>query len=175
MLRATRQALADFHALARWAREQGCADIAIWGFSLGAWLAGLYLCRTDLASRAILTTPVVDLARGVRELAFCHPVRAALAGENLNLSTLNLTAHQPRIPPERILICQSSYDLFVPSETFDQLACAWRIPRVHTCPQSHLSVLLSRRSMRVSLNWLAEQFAPSTLPARPPAAVSAAA
>ena len=159
MLRATQQALADFHALARWARAQGCPNVAIWGFSLAAWLAGLYICASDLVSHAILTTPVIDLARAVRELPFCHPVRAALAEENLNLAKLNLTAHKPGISPNRIHICQSAYDLFVPPETLNQLTSAWHIPRVHTCLQSHLSVLISPRSMRVSLDWLAEQFA----------------
>ena len=174
MLRAAQQALADFHALVRWARAQGCPSIAIWGFSLGAWLAGLYICESDLASHAILTTPVIDLARAIRELPFCHPVRAALAAETLSLSKLNLTAFRPRIAPDHIHVCQCEYDLFVPQESFDQLASAWRLDCVHTCAQSHLSVLISPASMRASLDWLAQQFAPAAIRSRPPAPVSAA-
>jgi hypothetical protein len=174
MLRATQQALADFHALAKWARAQGCPNIALWGFSLGAWLAGLCVCGSEAPSHAILTTPIIDLARAVRELPFCHPVRSALAGENLDLAKLNLTAHRPKIPPRQIHVCQCDYDVFVPIETFNQLASAWRLPRVHTCAQSHLSVLLSPRSMRVSIDWLAQQFARAAIPSRPPAAASAA-
>jgi hypothetical protein len=179
MLLATRQALADFHALAGWARAQGCPAVAIWGFSLGGWLAGLYICGETLASHAVLTTPIIDLERAVQELSFCHPVRAALApgtlpygrgsvardaSSELDLSRLNLTARKPRISPDHIHVSQCEYDLFVPPETYKQLAEAWQLPGARFCPQSHLTVLISRQSMRVTIDWLAQQLAPITRP-----------
>jgi pimeloyl-ACP methyl ester carboxylesterase len=167
MLRATNQALADFHALARWALAQGCPNVALWGFSLGGWLAGLYVSGNNLASHAILTTPIIDLARAVRELSFCHPIRASLANSELDLSSLNLSRRAPRIPPQNIRVCQSQYDLFVPNETYAQLTSAWNLPPPSVCPQSHLSVLLSRRSMRGTIDWLAQQFAPLIRPSLP--------
>src|SRR5687768_4018455 len=48
MLMATRQAISDIHALGRWAKAQGCPSVGVWGFSLGAWLTGLYICQSDL-------------------------------------------------------------------------------------------------------------------------------
>jgi pimeloyl-ACP methyl ester carboxylesterase len=175
MLRATRQSLADFHAFARWAREQGTASVTLWGFSLGAWLAGLYICRRDLASSAVLTTPIIDLERAVRELPFCHPIRAALAESTLDFAPLNLAAQKPRISPEGIQVCQCEYDLFVPTETYEQLATSWNLPPA-VCQQSHLSVLFSRQSTRATIDWLSRQLAPVTLLSQrqaPPAAARA--
>jgi predicted alpha/beta-fold hydrolase len=39
MLQATRQSLADIHSILLWAKKEGCPGVAVWGFSLGAWLA----------------------------------------------------------------------------------------------------------------------------------------
>jgi len=175
MLRATTQALADFHALALWAREQGCSNIALWGFSLGGWLAGLYISGNTLASHAVLTTPIIDLERGVRELSFCHPVRSAIADAKFDLSKLNLSRQKPNIPPDRIRVCQSEYDLFVPNETYARLAKSWNLPPPAVCKQSHLSVLISRTSMRATVDWLSEKLAPITRPSLQSAATSAAA
>lgn len=175
MLRATMQALADFHALAQWAREKGCPSIAIWGFSLGGWLAGLYISGNTLASHALLTTPIIDLERSVRELSFCHPFRRALGAEKLDLSKLNLAQRKANIAPQRILVCRSEYDLFVPNETYTQLAQSWNLPEPARCRQSHISVLLSRESMCKSVNWLSEQLAPITRPSLQSTAASAAA
>ena len=154
MLLATRQALCDIHALSRWAKAQGCPSVGVWGFSLGAWLAGLYICQTDLASAAVLTTPVSNLACAVRDLAFCHPIRSALNGTELNLSALNLTQHRPRINPVAIQLVESSYDLFVPKNSYRELAEAWKLPAWNTQKQGHISVLTSRKAMRESISWL---------------------
>ena len=157
MLMATRQSLADIDALVRWARAQGCHAVAVWGFSLGAWLAGLYLCRSSLASHAVLTTPIIDLAQAVRELSFCHPIRAAIGERSIDLSPLNLTAHRPKIPAESICACQCEYDQFVPGESYDQLFASWGNLARLRLPQSHISVLLSRSATNATIDWLARQ------------------
>ncbi|HEX7860074.1 MAG TPA: hypothetical protein VF773_07110 [Verrucomicrobiae bacterium] len=155
MLEATRQALADFDALGRWAKAQGCPSVGIWGFSLGAWLAGLYVCQTDFAKAAVLTTPVIDLERAVKELAFCHPIRSSMAAERLDLSALNLTRQRLRIAPEGVQLVESGYDLFVPEETYAELARDWKLPRWEKQPQGHISILTSRRAMRQSMDFFA--------------------
>ncbi|MFO1500675.1 MAG: alpha/beta hydrolase family protein [Verrucomicrobiota bacterium] len=43
MIEATRQAVAEIRGLCRWISEQGPGGVGLWGFSLGAWLAGLVL------------------------------------------------------------------------------------------------------------------------------------
>jgi dienelactone hydrolase len=154
MLNATRQTLADFHALVRWAKGQGCPSVGLWGFSLGAWLAGLYICTTSLADAAALTTPVSNLERAIRELAFCHPVRAALAAGPVHLRLLNLTEYRPKIPAEKILVTESRYDCFVPPETYGELAAAWELGGWSKVPQSHISILCSPKATREIARWL---------------------
>ena len=162
MLIATRQSISDIHALARWARAQGCPGVAVWGFSLGAWLAGLYVCESDLAAAAVLTTPVSNLSLAVKDLAFCHPIRASIDGATLELETLNLAGRSPKIPPAAVRVTQGVYDMFVPEETYRELAASWGLDRWETVPQSHISVLLSRKTMLNSVLWLGQQFGGGT-------------
>ena len=159
MLLATKQAIADIHSLGLWAKAQGCPHVAVWGFSLGAWLAGHYICQSGLPSAAVLTTPVSDLARAVRELGFCHPIRAGLSGASIDLGPLNLQQRRPRVSPEAIQVVQSSYDLFVPGETYRELAQAWNLGAPREEPQGHISILLARGAMNRSIRWLAQRLA----------------
>ena len=154
MLMATRQALSDIHALGRWAKAQGCPSVGVWGFSLGAWLTGLYICQTDLPHAAVLTTPVSNLSCAVRDLPFCHPIRSGLNGSELNLTALNLTHHRPQINPAAIQLVESSYDLFVPKDSYRELADAWGLQNWNTQKQGHISVLISRKAMKQSITWL---------------------
>lgn len=154
MLLVTRQAIADMHALGKWVHAQGCPSVAIWGFSLGAWLAGLYVCQSSLPAATVLTTPISDLATAVRELSFCHPIRSSLNGTSIDLTPLNLTHHRPLIPPEAIQVMQSSYDLFAPAESYRDLAAAWRLNDWEKQPQGHISILTSRHAMNKSIHWL---------------------
>jgi pimeloyl-ACP methyl ester carboxylesterase len=157
MIDATRQAISDIDSLARWAKSQGCSKVAVWGFSLGAWLAGLYVCHSALCSAAVLTTPISNLATAVRDLEFCHPIRACLAGDELDLTRLNLTQHRPLISPQAIQVMQSEYDLFAPAKEYDDLARAWGLNDWVKEPQGHISVLASRSAMKRSIKWLAQQ------------------
>lgn len=157
MLNGTRQAIADLEAILLWSRQQGARQTAVWGFSLGAWLAGLHLAVSRSVSAAVLTTPISDLKLAVETLPFCFPVRDALARTPAPLERLNLSEHSPLLSPERILVTQAAYDLFAPGHTCQTLAQKWRLPAPsHECvPQSHISILLSRRSMTSAIDWLA--------------------
>jgi pimeloyl-ACP methyl ester carboxylesterase len=157
MLRATQQAISDIDSLCRWALAQGCPKTAVWGFSLGAWLSGLYICESDLPAAAVLTTPVADLQRGVSELAFCHPIRAGLGSENIDLRPLNLMEKRPRLSSKVIQVVQSQYDLFVPEESYQQVASAWNLDGWVTEPQGHISILASRAAMKRSIQWLVKR------------------
>jgi hypothetical protein len=154
MLLATRQAIADIEALLLWARREGAEETAVWGFSLGAWLAGLHLSHSATATAAVLTTPISDLAVAVRTLPFCFPIRTALGGAPVNLERLNLTSHLPRIDPANILVTEALYDLFAPSHTYPPLAQKWKLPAWQKTRQSHISILFSRRCMNNTMDWL---------------------
>ena len=159
MLRATHQAISDIDSLARWAKAQGCQNVAVWGFSLGAWLAGLYICQSTVPSAAVLTTPIANLASAVRELQFCHPIRSAIEGTDLDLTPLNLTHYRPLIPPDAIQVMQSDYDLFAPVEEYAELARAWDLKQWEKEPHGHISILTSRRAMKRSIQWLESRLA----------------
>lgn len=157
MLTATKQAISDIDSFSRWAHAQGCPATAVWGFSLGAWLAGLYICESDLPRAAVLTTPVADLARGVSELSFCHPIRSGLEGTHLDLTPLNLSRRTPKLKSDAIQIVQSIYDLFVPGDTYADLARAWNLAGWVREPHGHISILISHPAMRRSIRWLTER------------------
>ena len=157
MLEATAQAVADLNALLHWTKSQGNPAAALWGFSLGGWLVGLHLCASAAQDAALLATPVSDLEGAVRDLEFCHPIRAALAVAPMEMRPLNLTSRQPKIAPDRILLVESEFDQFVPTQTYVELARAWGIRTWQKVPQSHISILVSRSAMRQSIEWLEQQ------------------
>ncbi len=157
MLQATTQAVADMNALLRWLKSQGSPATALWGFSLGAWLAGLHLCTSTAQDAAVLVTPVSNLDQAVRNLEFCHPIRRALSVVPVDLQRLNLASQQPKISSGRILLVEGLYDQFVPGSGYPELAGAWHIENWLRVPQSHISILVSRSATRQCIAWLREQ------------------
>jgi alpha/beta hydrolase family protein len=179
MLEAVRQSLADTQALANWLALQGSPSVGLWGVSLGAWLAGLLICAPDAQTNSarvphqrsqtgapgrvkpgfgVLLTPIARVDQAIEDLAFCKSIRHSLRlASSVRLEPLNLASHAPAIPREKILIVASEYDLFAPLSTVDDLWQAWRKPDIWRVPQGHISVLLSRRTMRRIANWIAHK------------------
>jgi dienelactone hydrolase len=157
MLKLVEQSLADFQAALHWANETSSLPIAIWGFSLGAWLTGLFCTVSTLPRAAVLSIPVTRMDLAIDQLAFCEPVRRALKTRPLDLSPLNLEKRMPRLAPSNILLVESTYDCFVPSETIADLSRAWRSPAHARVTQSHISILLSRAETKARVGWLKEK------------------
>ncbi len=151
---AAAQSIAEIRALAGWLLKEGCPAVALWGISLGGWLAGLAVCRDARWAAAVLTAPVVRMDRVIAESAFCQSIREALRGELLNTELLNLTAARPTIPPENILLIEAMHDLFVPKETIEELHLAWNRPERWRLPIGHISVLDAQGLCGRVLNWL---------------------
>ena len=154
MLQATQQAVADIRRLCRWLEGQGTKAIGLWGFSLGAWLAGLTLPLEPQLSCAVLTTPIVMIDRAVAELAFCAPIRAGLAERELSLNSLNLSAVRPAIPADRILLVESRHDLFAPAETVEELWKAWGKTEIWRLAHGHISILMSSALSKRTVRWI---------------------
>jgi pimeloyl-ACP methyl ester carboxylesterase len=152
---AAAQSIAEIRALTGWLMKEGCPAVALWGISLGGWLAGLAVCRDPRWAAAVLTAPVVRMDRVIAELAFCQSIREALRGEHLDTELLNLTAAQPTIPPQNILLIEAMHDLFVPKETIEELHLAWNRPELWRLPIGHISVLDAQGLCGRVLNWLA--------------------
>ena len=157
VLEATRQSLADVRALVAWLAGQGCPLVGVWGVSLGAWLSGLLACVEPRLQFAVLLAPVADLERAVRELAFCEPIRHSLRSTPLSVSAFNLTAHQPKLPADRILILKSEHDLLAPAHTLEELWAAWGRPEMWRLPHGHISVLLDLRVLDRTVRWIGEK------------------
>ena len=154
MMAATHQALADHRALFAWLAEQGSHRVAVWGYSLGGWLAGLLACHDPAVDTAVLATPLSDIAETVQHLPFCRTVCRSLRREPLDLSPLSLTAHRPLVPKERLLLVFGEHDLFIPQPTLEMLWESWDRPERRTLPHGHMSILASRRVLRETGEWL---------------------
>jgi hypothetical protein len=160
MLDATRQAIADTRALSHWLRAQGSTEVGLWGFSLGAWLAGL-IARVEPQLRfAVLTTPIASISRAIQELAFCEPVRRSLQRTELDLRALNLGSQVPLLDPKDVLLVESRHDLFAPAETVEQLWEAWGRPGIWRLPHGHISVLMSVPVMKRTVRWICGRLSP---------------
>lgn len=152
---AAAQSIAEIRALTGWLLREGCPGVALWGVSLGAWLAGLAVCRDARWSAVVLTVPVVRMDRVIAELAFCASIRHAMRGELLPTDLLNLDSAEPAIPPKNILLIEATHDLFVPRETIEALQVAWNGPELWRLPHGHISFMgLPGLAGRV-LRWLA--------------------
>jgi len=161
MIEATQQALADARALLGWLKAQGSPCVGFWGISLGAWLAGLLACHEPRTAGAVLMTPVNRMDRAIRELDFCKPIRRSLDGAAISLDRLNLLYHRPLIPPEKILLVQSRYDLFAPPETVEELWHAWNHPQMWRVRHGHISILMSLPVMERTVRWIAAASRPA--------------
>jgi pimeloyl-ACP methyl ester carboxylesterase len=158
-LGAARQALADTRVLLTWLLDQGVPGVGLWGFSLGAWLAGL-MARFDPRLRfLVLTTPIARIDRLIEDLPFCDPLRRSLRQVELDLNWLNLFSQCPRMDPSNILLMASQYDLFVPPETVEELWQAWAGAEIWRLPHGHISVMASPSALLRALNWIARKAA----------------
>jgi dienelactone hydrolase len=154
---ATHQALAEINAMVAWLQAQGVKRVALWGFSLGGWLAGLAACFNPAIACAVLVTPVVRMDRMVQDTPFCKLLRGSLGAQSENMadwSKLNLTAHKPLVPKINILLIQAQYDLFVPGSTLEELCQTWDEPEMWRLPHGHISVLTSSSTMKEVMRWM---------------------
>jgi dienelactone hydrolase len=168
MVEATSQAVADAQAFLNWASAQGCPQGGVWGFSLGAWLAGLLATVRPSLGCAVLTTPVCRLDETIQQLEFCDPIRRALIRTPLELSVLSLVHRQPKMAVERILIVEGRHDEFIHGSSVEALCESWKRSERWRVPHGHISILMSRRTMRDTVRWIADrlherQFFPSQM------------
>jgi dienelactone hydrolase len=148
------QALADIRALLDWFCGQGVPRVGVWGFSLGAWLAGLLARYDSRLGFAVLTTPMTCIDRAIQELAFFEPVRKSRSRLDVDIGWLNLASQPARIDRSNILLMASQYDLFVPPDTVEELWHAWNRPEIWRLPHGHISLLASRSSLVQASDWI---------------------
>ena len=156
------QAVAEIRALTGWLLDQGCPSVALFGISLGGWLAGLAATRDMRLKAVVLAVPGVRrnyrATRGERIL--WTPMRKALerqkaAREALDKTPMSLTLRQPVIPKENILLIQGRYDLLVEAEQTEELWQKWKRPEIWRLPHGHISWMLAPGVTDRVLRWLA--------------------
>ena len=155
------QGVAEIRALTGWLLDQGCPSVAVFGISLGGWLAGLAATRDTRLRAVVLAVPGVRrnyrATRG--ELILWKPMRKALdkqkaAREALDKTPMNLTLSQPVIPKENILLIQGRYDLLVEAEQTEELWRKWKQPEIWRLPHGHISWMGAPGLTGRLLHWL---------------------
>jgi dienelactone hydrolase len=153
-VQATHQALTEISALTGWLLQQGCPRVAIWGFSMGAWLAGLACCHDARISAAVLFTPVSRLDRAIVEIPFCAPLLPALQSGRVDVRRLNLKAHKPKLTRGFMLLVEAEHDLFIPAETTEELWEAWGNPELWHQPEGHITMMGASATLKRATKWM---------------------
>ncbi len=160
MVEAMAQGVAEIRALAGWLLNEGCPSVALWGFSLGGWLAGMTVCRDARFAAAVLTAPGVVYDFRFGERVFWRGVREAwrlqgAATKALKLTPLNQTSTRPIIPKENILLIEAIQDLIIRKEDVEELWQAWGQPDIWRVQHGHISWMGAPGLTGRVLRWLA--------------------
>jgi dienelactone hydrolase len=155
---AAAQAIAEIRALTGWLLGEGCPGVALWGFSMGAWYAGMTVCRDARLLSVVLAMPAVRMNPWIEQRAIWPGIRVRLQRlravcEKLNQTALNLNVGQPAIPKDNILLIEGIHDLFVPKEDVEWQA--WGRPDIWRLPHGHASLMAAPGLTGRTLQWLA--------------------
>jgi hypothetical protein len=159
MAEATAQAIAEIRALTGWLLEQGCPAVALWGVSMGGWLAGMTVCRDARFAAVVMTLPTVRSNAAMAEQIMQRSLRKAWrpllqADEALDATPFNLTSAQPAIPRENILLIGGIHDLTCPIKPIEELHQIWGQPDLWRLPHGHISFMSDRGLTGRVLRWL---------------------
>jgi pimeloyl-ACP methyl ester carboxylesterase len=142
---ATAQAIAEIRAMTGWLLGEGCPAVALWGFSMGAWHAGIAACHDPRLSSVVMCAPCVRANPWVEQRAVRPRIRARLPWrrelcDGLNQTVLNMTMIQPVIPRANILLIEGIHDLMCPKEDLEDLGKEWELPEIWRLRYGHVSV-----------------------------------
>jgi|ERR1039458_505519 pimeloyl-ACP methyl ester carboxylesterase len=143
---ASAQAIAEIRALTGWLLGKGCPAVALWGYSMGAWYAGMAVCRDARVAAVVLGAPCARMNPWAEERAIRPRVRVRLPMvrelcEALNLTAMNLTITKPLIPGKNILLLEAFHDSMIcPKEDTKDLWRAWGKPDIWRLPHGHVGI-----------------------------------
>lgn len=141
----TAQSIAEIRALIGWLRKEGCPAVALWGYSRGAADASMVSCYDARLEAVVLGCPPAHCRPTVEQLAVRPRVRRRLKyiGEicdRFNKTPMNLTALQPAIPGNRILLIAGNYDSLCPKDDIENLSQVWGQPDIWRLPHGHVGI-----------------------------------
>jgi dienelactone hydrolase len=170
MAEAAGQEVAEIRALTGWLLGEGCPTVALWGLSMGAWLAGMTVCRDARLTAVVMTAPVVHSNPAYASRIIWRSVREAWQGvcaadEALDETPFNLTRARPAIPKENILLVEGIQDLVTPAGPIEELWQLWGQPDIWRLPHGHISLSLCLAGLiSPVLRWLTPRLdTPTTL------------
>jgi pimeloyl-ACP methyl ester carboxylesterase len=150
------QAVAEIRSLSGWLLAEGCPAVALVGASLGAYLAGLTVCRDARLASIVLGMPPARLGvvteaysgggRRLREVI--HRRRAAC--EALDRTPLNLTSARPAISKENVLLIEGIHERVGMIELWQ----SWGQPEIWRLPHGHISAAFMPGLSGRILRWL---------------------
>ena len=162
MAEAVAQAIAEIRALTGWLLKEGSPAVALWGGSLGGWLAGLTVCRDKRLAAVVMTAPTVHSNSSYADWIANRKAREAWqavlqADEALDTTPFNLLSSKPVIPREKILLIGGIHDLLCPMKPIDELRQLWGQPDIWRLPHGHISTAVIASMPGLSgrvLRWL---------------------
>jgi pimeloyl-ACP methyl ester carboxylesterase len=172
---AASQVIAEIRAMTGWLLGEGCPAVALWGYSLGAWYAGMAVCRDARLASVVMVSPNVRLSPCVEQRAIRPRIRKNFpmvrdVCEKLNLTAMNLLTAQPVIPGKNILVIEAFHDLMIcPKDDTEDLWQSWGQPDIWRLPHGHVGVccgFVPDLPGRV-LRWLSPRLNAPTAQARP--------
>lgn len=139
------QAISEIRAMTGWLLKEGCPDVALWGISMGAWHAGVAVCRDARLGAVVLDAPCGRFNPWVQQRAVLPRIRARLqngreACDRMNCTALNPTTSQPAISREKILLIEGIYDLICWRDAVEDLWQTWGQPEIWRLPDGHVGV-----------------------------------
>src|SRR5437867_10894514 len=152
---AFRQGVIDLLGAANWLRAEGHRTIGVFGYSLGAYLAGILgALRHDWAFVVLggggdsPVSPILDtpLGRNIREdLQACGMLERARLTRAWKV--ISPAAFRPRVPKERILLIPGRYDRIMLPASVRRLWRAWGRPPIHWMNRGHYALLATNRGL----------------------------
>jgi pimeloyl-ACP methyl ester carboxylesterase len=142
---ASAQAIVEIRAMTGWLLAQGCPSVALWGYSMGAWYAGMAVCQDARLAAVVLGATCERMNPWMEERAVRPRIRRRLPRvrairDALNLTAMNLTTTQPVISGKNILLIEGNYDLMCPKDDIENLWQSWGQPEIWRLPHGHVGV-----------------------------------
>lgn len=142
---AAAQGIAEIRSLTGWLLAEGCSAVALWGYSAGAWHAGVAACHDARLASVVLACHTGRTSASLEQWALRPCLRANLARirevcEALNTTPMNFAASKPVIPRENVLLIEGIYDLICPKGDVEDLWQAWGQPDIWRLPHGHTAI-----------------------------------
>lgn len=142
---ATAQGIAEIRSLTGWLLGEGCPAVALWGYSAGAWHAGMVACHDARLASVVLASHPGRTSPGLEQWAVRPRIRANLSRirevcERLNLTPMNLTTTRPVIPRENILLIEGIHDLICTENDIADFLQSWGQPEIWRLPHGHFAI-----------------------------------